>query len=147
MKQIVVQPSLVAWARGFLESELAALADRFPVLDGVQVVSGEPDVSAREWPEKLVIVAGELSGDRDHVMSEASLRVSVVAGVKEDPGLANAIASVVHGVMRTAARATAGNPVAEVLSARGPMWADEAQFRARVLSTFELALVGDVIDV
>ena len=136
----VILPDLVEWLTGWLYRELEARSE--PYARGVVVSNREPDVGSANFPERLVVVGDSGSTDRDLLLSDASLRVSVLAGSKEAPKECVDLARLVHALVRDCARFEPGNPVVRVVASRGPMSVPEDHPRARRLSTFDIAVVG-----
>jgi len=141
MSDLVLMPDMQLWAIGFLRARLAERSE--PVCSDVEVDRVEPSVQSRDFPQKLVVVGDNGNIDRDLVLADASLRVSVLAGSREDPSECIELARIVHAIMRGCARPR--SPVAAVIASRGPMAVPEAHPRARRLSTFDLSIVGTAL--
>lgn len=139
--QMVVQPDMILWATGWLRARLAERGEAYA--QGVVVTHVEP--SGPSFPKRLVVLGDSGSVDGDLVQAEFSLRVSTLAGTPELPKECVDLARLVHGLFRTCAGVEAGNPVAAVVQARGPMSVPEQQQRARRMSVFDLSIVGDVV--
>lgn len=139
----MVAPDLVLWACGWLRAELAKRSE--PFCRNVEVSNREPEVGSGSFPERLVVIGDSGSTDGDLLLSDASLRVSTLAGSREAPKECVDLARMVHALLRSCARAEPGNPVARVVASRGPMSVPGDHPRARRLSTFDLAVVGSVL--
>lgn len=140
---LVVVPDLVEWLIGFIHAELGKRSEAYA--QGVVVSNREPDKDVADFPARLVVVGDSGSSDGDLLLSDASLRVSTLAGSKESPKECMDLARLVHAIVRGCARAEPGNPVARVVASRGPMSVPEVHPRARRLSTFDMAVVGGVL--
>lgn len=132
-------PDLILWGTQFMRAGLAAMPET--VCRGVEVSDAEPPVTSPNFPRKLVVVGDNGSSDGELVQAECSLRVVTICDSKRD---VVELSRIVHAIWRGCARAVAGNPVAAVVGARGPMSAGEEQPRHRRMSVFDLSIVSEV---
>lgn len=126
----------------FLRSELALRPE--PVCAGVEVVPREPE-PGDPMPERLVVVETGGSTRTEIVTDEEDVRISVLAGTKENPKDANDLARIVRAIAEDAAAVEAGNPVAAVVESRGPFPVPEAHPHARRLITLVVSTAGTAL--
>ncbi|RRD61631.1 hypothetical protein [Leucobacter sp. OH1287] len=139
----ILQADVVKFLCDFIRAELRRLPD--PFFHDVEVAAIEPDVAARDYPDKLVTVAVSTVSDADLHLSDVSVRVNYVAGTPEFPDDCVKLARMVHAIVRDCARVADGNPVAAVTASRGAMSVVDEQLRARWFSLFDLVVVGTLV--
>lgn len=135
----VERPDLEVWATRFLRAELRALGW------DVEVDSKEP--ADLEFPlERPLIVVRDDSGQMlSPVSFDAALGVSVLAGSRQDDGLARRLSRLVFSILTDGdLPIVEGSPVAAVNpeGCRGPYSIDDSQDVARRYMAVEWTVVG-----
>lgn len=113
MVQLVLPPDLVAWAREYLTGQFGE--------GGVQVVSMVPARYAGGPP--LVVVRDDGGPQTSEVTFDRQLGVTVFAGSRDNPNVAQTVARRVYGLLTSPTVTTLpGSPVAAIIweSCNGP---------------------------
>lgn len=140
----VADADLILFLTTDTRTALTALADsRFPISKGW--------IADREWdparnngtaPAWQVIFRDDGVDDVELHVGEQSVGISVLAGSKDNPAPARALARIVKTIVKQTPRVQAGNPVAAVTSFLGPYAVDEASTFARQYMAASFTVVG-----
>lgn len=134
----VIHADLEMFLTDWYRRALAARPE--PVCRDVEVGNTEPDDG--EFPARLLVIHDVGGADTSIVTAERDVNLSVLAGTLENPKDANDLARIVHALRLQIPAVEPGNPVAAVLSSRGPMPVPEQQPRARRLVVVTFSVVG-----
>jgi hypothetical protein len=136
----VLHTDLEAFLPGWYRAAFAERAEAY--CQDVQFDRVESDPTSGPFPARLVVFRDD-SGQVDPLITaERSVGVSVLAGTKEDPAEAKAIALMVLALAPRIPGLETGNPVTAFRGAFGPYAVTENQPRARQYLTLTLAVAG-----
>ena len=99
-------------------------------------------VESNPLPAKLVVIRDDGGADAWFLTGERSVGVSILCATKSAPKDAKDLAAIAYGIRTLIPSTALSNPVSAVLSSTSPVMVDEAQDRARVYFTLQLAVVG-----
>lgn len=141
---IAIYSDLETFLIGWYRTHLQLVDD--PVVAGVEFDRVEPSGDASAWPDRLVIIRDDGTADDGRpFVGDASVGISVLAGTRENPFIAKRLAAIIFGLLPQIPSTGSGNPVAALLSRRGPFMVNETQPRARLYMTAELAVVPEAL--
>ena len=112
-----------------------------PICSGVQVDRAvfEP------LPSKLVVIRDDGGPETSLLTGERSVGVSILAGTTAYPSAAKQLAQIVYALRSQIPSGDPSNPVAAVLDSTAPVMVPEAQERACVYFTLNLAVAGRLL--
>lgn len=135
---LVIQADLELFLCAWYRRALAARPE--PVCQNVVVGNSEPE---GEFPERMLVIHDVSGFDTSIITAERDVNLSILAGTRENPKEANDLARIVHALRSQIPAVEPGNPVAAVVSSRGPMPVPEEQPRARRLVIVTFSVVGE----
>lgn len=135
---LVIQADLELFLVGWYRRVLAARPE--PVCQGVEVGNAEP--ADGEFPARMLVIHDVSGADTSFLTAHRDVYLSVLAGTQENPKDANDLARIVHALRSQIPAVEPGNPVAAVVSSRGPIPVPEEQPRARRLVVVTFSVVG-----
>lgn len=138
-----IQANIELFLADYIRREIRQpdLLAAYPLLVGFEVSNREPEVDAKDFPAKLIVVRDDGTTPTDIITGSTSVGISVLMGDPKREKDASLAARIVHSIVRDSARVEPGNPVAAIFESNGPYSVPEEQPRVRFYSTHELGTV------
>lgn len=136
---LVVHDDLELFLTSWYRSRILARPE--PVCTGVSVdrVEYEP------LPEKLIVIRDDGGPETSILTGARSVGVTILAGSKANPKDAKDLARIAYALRSQIPSTDPANPVSAVLDSTAPVMVPEAQERARVYFTLNLAVAGRLL--